>query len=247
MTETLGTELSQTSTEFFDFESEVDANVGPKPLIQQDTVFFDAADSLSGNDDGMTGETNVTTPTATSTVTHSFGIDPLSHAFRFHQANPNPEQLDSEMTADGGRENYGVERPASRPSSGGNDTASHTFRFQQPNPNPEQPDSEMTGDGGRGISETSSGDNSGSDDGGEDTPRAGTPYPEDTGTPKPPAHYSDIANIDPWVEDLSAMDSTESDVHEESEVRKRLRTSPSPIDDEDPRAQSSRRFDVGFQ
>jgi hypothetical protein len=217
MTETLGTELTRTSTQFFDINPEVDTNINSNPLTQQETEYFDAAETVSGNSDETTGETNTATPTTTSTVTQSFDIDTLSHVFRFQ-----PNQPDSKMTGDGGRENDGAERPAS---AGDNDTVSHSFRFQQPNPNLEKPDSEMTEDG----------DNNMGDDGGEDTPRAGTPYP-------------DMDDMDPWAENMDQADGGESDIHEEFEVRKRLRTSPFPFeDDEELRAQSSRRFNVGFQ
>jgi hypothetical protein len=207
MTETLGTELTRTCTQFFDINPEVDTNIDPKPLTQQETEYFDTAENLSGN----------TTPTAARTVTQSFGIDTVSHVFRFQPSQPDPK-----MTGDGGRENDGTERPAS---AGDNDTVSHSFRFQQPNPNLEQPDSEMTKDG----------DSNMRDEGGEDMPRSGTPYP-------------DMDDMDPWAENMDQADGWESDIHEESEVRKRLRTSPFPIeDDEEFRAQSSKRFDVGFQ
>jgi hypothetical protein len=217
MTETLGTELTRTSTQFFDITPEVDTTINPKPLTQQETEYFDAAETFSGNNDETT---NTATPTTTSTVTQSFGIDTPSHVFRFQ-----PSQPDSRMTGDGGRENDAAERPAS---AGDNDTVSHSFRFQQPNPNLEQPDSEMTEDGDNNMGYD--GGNSG-----EDTPRAGTPYP-------------DMDDMDPWAENMDQADGGESDIHEESEVRKRLRTSPFPFeDDEEFRAQSSKRFDVGFQ
>jgi len=47
MAKPLGTDLTRESTQFFDVDSEVDTNLGLKP---QETIFFDAADTISGND-----------------------------------------------------------------------------------------------------------------------------------------------------------------------------------------------------
>jgi hypothetical protein len=50
MAKPLATDLARETTEFFNVDSEVDTNLGPKLLTHQETIFFDAVDTISGND-----------------------------------------------------------------------------------------------------------------------------------------------------------------------------------------------------
>jgi hypothetical protein len=50
MAKPLATDLTRESAQFFDVDSEVNTNLGPKLLTHQETIFFDAVDTLSGND-----------------------------------------------------------------------------------------------------------------------------------------------------------------------------------------------------
>ena len=50
MAKPLATDLTRESTQFFDVDSEVDTNLGHELLTHQETIFFDAVDTISGND-----------------------------------------------------------------------------------------------------------------------------------------------------------------------------------------------------
>jgi hypothetical protein len=50
MAKPVATELTRKSPQFLNVNSEADTNLGPKLLTRQDTIYFDAVDTISGND-----------------------------------------------------------------------------------------------------------------------------------------------------------------------------------------------------